>query len=64
MRARKKLSSENAVLLTFDDVAKRYSVGLNTARKIAQDAGAVRHFGRTARVLAEVLDRYIMELEE
>ena len=36
-----------------------YSVGLNTFRKIAQDAGALYHLGKTVLVNTELVDEYL-----
>lgn len=43
----------------YDEGAILYSVGLNTFRKIAQDAGALYHLGRTVLVNTELVDEYL-----
>lgn len=56
--------SDNAVLLSYTQAQQRYNLGINTIRKIANDCGAVRHLGKSARIIASVLDDYIMSLSE
>ena len=43
----------------YDEGAILYSVGLNTFRKMAQDAGALYHLGRTVLVNTELVDEYL-----
>ena len=65
MRARKQNENVNsAFLLTYQQAADRYNVGMNTIRKLADECGAVRHFGRAARVLPEKIDAYILSRDE
>lgn len=64
MRARLNDNDKTAFLLTYRQAAERYNVGLNTVQKMAKNAGAVRHFGKCARVVADVLDNYVLTLSE
>lgn len=46
-------------LVTVDDACMRYSLGRNSVRKLAEDAGAVVRIGRSYRVNCDAVDRYI-----
>ena len=65
MRARERKKSENDVILvTYSMLAERYSIGLNTAQKLAKDSGAVRRIGRSCRVDVTVCDEFVRTLED
>lgn len=63
MRARKKgTDTTTQYLLTYEEASARYACSQNTVKKMAQQAGAVVHLGRTARIVANKLDRYLSEI--
>lgn len=63
MRARRTQSDTSKQhLLTYSEAAARYAVSQNTVKKLAAAAGAVVHFGRTARIIAPKLDVYLDEI--
>ena len=65
MRARRTQSDTSKQhLLTYSEAAARYAVSQNTVKKLAAAAGAVVHFGRTARIIAPKLDDFLDEIEE
>ena len=43
----------------YDEGAVLYSIGLNTFRKIAQEAGATYHLGRNVIVNTDIVDEYL-----
>lgn len=43
------------------DACKRYSLGENTMRQVARDAGAVVHVGRACLINFSKVDEYIEE---
>ena len=51
-------------LLTYSEAAARYAVSQNTVKKLAAAAGAVVHFGRSARIIAPKLDEFLDEIAE
>jgi hypothetical protein len=63
MRARK-TNNDDAFLLTYQQAAQRYNLGLTTIMKTARECGAIRHLGKSARVVVSVMDAYLMSLEE
>ena len=63
MRARRTQSDTSKQhLLTYSEAAARYAVSQNTVKKLAAAAGAVVHFGRTARIIAPKLDDFLDEI--
>ena len=65
MRARRTQSDTSKQhLLTYSEAAARYAVSQNTVKKLAAAAGAVVHFGRTARIIAPKLDDFLDEIAE
>ena len=53
------LRNENGVLLTVPQAARLLNLGSAKVRELAQEAGAVRCFGRAYRVNRQVLLNYI-----
>lgn len=43
----------------YDEGAVLYSIGVNSFRKIAKDAGALYHIGKTVLVNTEIVDDYL-----
>lgn len=64
MRARKTGSNADAFLVTYQQAADRYNLGLTTIQRVAKDCGAVRHYGRSVRVVVGIMDKYFMSLKE
>ena len=64
MRPRKSGSNEDAFMLSYRQASERYNLGLNTIQKVAKDCGAVRHYGKSARVVVKIMDEYFLSLSE
>ena len=64
MRQRKTGSDDSAFMLSYRQAAARYNLGLTSVQRIAKDCGAVRHFGKTARVVISIMDEYVLSLGE
>jgi hypothetical protein len=64
MRARQKNDNDKAFLLTYQQAAERYNLGVSTIMKTARECGAIRHLGKSARVVTSVMDEYLMALVE
>ena len=63
MRARRKQTNTSGQhLLTYSEAAARYAVSQNTVKKMAENANAIVHFGRTARIIPSKLDVYLDEI--
>lgn len=65
MRARNKQeNTKDQFLLTYPEAAQRFAVGINNVRRMALQAGAVVHLGKSARVVADKLENYLLDLTE
>lgn len=64
MRARQRTDDKNAFMLTYQQAAERYNLGLSTIMKVSKECGAVRHLGKSARVVVSIMDKYLMSLVE
>lgn len=63
MRARKKgTDTTTQYLLTYEEASARYACSQNTVKKMAQQADAVVHLGKSARIIATKLDTYLCEI--
>ena len=63
MRARKKATNTSLqYLLTYAEAAERYACSQNTVKKMAQQADAVVHLGKSARIITNKLDKYLCEI--
>ena len=51
-------------MMTYRQAADRYNLGLTTIQRVAKDCGAVRHYGKSARVVVEIMDKYFLSLKE
>ena len=56
------LPLEERALLSDADLAQYLSMGLTTARKISEEAGAVVYFGRSKRNDRRKIDKYLKYL--
>jgi hypothetical protein len=50
--------------ITLKQLCDATSLGLSSARKLAQDSGAVRHIGRSVRVETETVFNFIEEINK
>lgn len=48
----------------YDEGALIYSIGLNTFKKIAKDARALYHIGKTVLVNTEIVDEYLEHFKD
>jgi hypothetical protein len=64
LKARNKTNADDSFMLTYKQAAARYNLGLNTTMKISKECGAVRHLGKSARVIVSILDNYLLSLTE
>lgn len=64
-RTRELIKDGRKKFVRYDEGAVIYSVGLNTFRKIAQEAGAIyRLGGRTVLVNTEIIDDYLEHFKD
>ncbi len=59
MRALAKSEEVETRFGTIDEARRRYSLGANTVRNLAQQAGAIVKIGRSVRVNFRILDEYL-----
>lgn len=62
---RKRTVCDNQDLMKYgrvEDACKRYSLGRCTIRKLATDAGAVIHVGKSCLINISKMDAYLEEL--
>lgn len=56
--------SENSRFISLDQATGRYALGMNTMRRLAQEAGAVTRVGRRVLISVERLDKYLDDLRD
>lgn len=59
MRKKESTGNMDAVLLDRATLYQYLNAGRRTAEKIAEEAGAVRRFGRTVRYYKPAIDRFL-----
>lgn len=63
MRALKN-NDEKAILITYVEACKRYSLGMNTVMKLAKTGNALVKIGKSARVDVKKMDSFILSFRE
>lgn len=59
MRKRLEYESENKMYGRIDDACRRYSLGRNSMRRVASEAEAVVHVGRSCLISFARVDAYM-----